>query len=258
MNEVLATSKRLDEIEVSGSAEFESKRTELVYSAAEIERVTNAEEQEVAVLVGKDIKGLLNKIEKSRKEVKQPVLDLGRRIDAVAKEVSGQLAAEYKRITGLIAGFQQAEAARVAEENRKRQEAIEKERRELEAKQKAEAEAQAALDREAQTQNAEQQEAAIEKAVEAEEQRKEAQDNFAQAVYQEKSEVAKVEGSGLTTKMVLKWEVEDIDALLAHDKKLLRIEPNKTMINAAVNAAGKDGKIPGLKIWEEAAASIRG
>lgn len=72
--------------------------------------------------------GIIKRMENSRVEVKAPVLDLGRRIDKMAADFSGPMQDEYDRVKKLVSGHQEREAARVAEENRKREEAERKER----------------------------------------------------------------------------------------------------------------------------------
>lgn len=72
--------------------------------------------------------GVIKRMEASREEVKSPVLDLGRRIDKMARDFSGPMQDEYDRVKKLVSGHQEREAARIAEENRKREEAERKER----------------------------------------------------------------------------------------------------------------------------------
>lgn len=77
--------------------------------------------------------GIIRRMETSRVEVKAPVLDLGRRIDKMAADFSQPIQAEFDRVKRLVSDHDAKEQARIAEENRKREEA---ERREREAAEK--------------------------------------------------------------------------------------------------------------------------
>jgi hypothetical protein len=77
--------------------------------------------------------GVIKRMESSRTETKAPVLELGKRIDKMASEFSAPIQAELDRVKRLVSDHHAKEAARIAEENRKRDEAI---RREQEAAEK--------------------------------------------------------------------------------------------------------------------------
>lgn len=81
----------------------------------------------------KRAKALAKQIEKDRKDIKAPFLEMGRVIDAAAREVVDPLAESIKRVAARIA---ECDNARKAEADRIRREAEEKERI---ARQKAEA-----------------------------------------------------------------------------------------------------------------------
>lgn len=72
--------------------------------------------------------GVIKRMEVSRVEVKAPVLDLERRIDKMAKDFSSAIQTELDRVKRLVSDCHAKEASRVAEENRKREEAERKER----------------------------------------------------------------------------------------------------------------------------------
>jgi hypothetical protein len=72
--------------------------------------------------------GIVKRMEASRVEVKAPVLDLGKRIDKMASDFAAPIQAELDRVKRLVSDHHTKEAARIAEENRKREEAERKER----------------------------------------------------------------------------------------------------------------------------------
>lgn len=101
------------------SAGTESKNIALTDSRS-ITEVSSVAAQSVAVLALRKLKGLIADTEKSRVEVKAPVLEIGRKIDSLAKEFSADIEAEANRLTGLLKKFsdEQARIAREAEQKR--------------------------------------------------------------------------------------------------------------------------------------------
>jgi hypothetical protein len=85
--------------------------------AMEIEVVNSPATQERAVEAQSALRGLISQVEKSRTEVKKPVLDLGKKIDAAAKDFIEKVKAEELRIAGLIGDFQAAELAKAQSAN---------------------------------------------------------------------------------------------------------------------------------------------
>ena len=81
--------------------------------AANVFRVTNADEQEKAVAAQTALADLKRAVEKARKECKEPVLLFGRKIDAAAKTFTEELEDETQRVSRLIGDFQQLELAKV-------------------------------------------------------------------------------------------------------------------------------------------------
>jgi hypothetical protein len=82
-------------------------------SAALVGKVSNADEQEQAVVCQTEIASLLNMAEKARKVCKDPVLEYGRSIDDKAREFVSELKEEQLRLARLVGDFQQLEQARV-------------------------------------------------------------------------------------------------------------------------------------------------
>ena len=141
---------------VSISPDAEAMKVSALSGAALVGRVSSASEQELAVNAQRELRRVLKFCEDSRVEIKAPVIDYGKRIDAAAKQFRADLEEEESRIVQLIADFQALEAARVrAAEAAKRleEERIEHERQseirriaeeEAAAKRKLDAEAEAA------------------------------------------------------------------------------------------------------------------
>lgn len=76
-------------------------------------RVSNAEENQIAVNAQGEISRMIAVAEKARVAAKEPILNFGRLIDAQAKQFVEDLKAELLRIAQLTADFQQLEQARV-------------------------------------------------------------------------------------------------------------------------------------------------
>lgn len=111
----MATLMIIDRIgtQVSISPDAYSARDLALSKSALIGKVANAADQKVAVEAQADIYKIVCEVEKARKSVKQPVLDLGRRIDEVARDFRQDCDEELGRLARLLGDFQQLEAARV-------------------------------------------------------------------------------------------------------------------------------------------------
>jgi hypothetical protein len=181
------------------------------------------------------IKGLTRSVEDSRKDVKGPVLEVGRRIDAVAKDYLTPLENEAKRLSAMVGSYQEA-ARRKAE--KEREEAA-----------RAQQEALAEMARKQAAANAAGDEAAADAA------RAEAADKIAEA----QIAVANAEGpkpDGIVTKTAWKFEVTDIEELHKARPELVVLEPNNAAIRMVIKAS--NGKpLPGVRIWQEAGAIVR-
>ncbi len=92
-------------------------------------RVTDMDTANSAGKLSKDIRGLRNLIDKNREQVKAPILNLGRLIDAEAKKAMTPLDEAAAFLDGQVQNFQRAEADKA----RKIQEEEERKRREAEA-----------------------------------------------------------------------------------------------------------------------------
>ena len=164
------------------------------------------------------------------------MLEVGRRIDAVAKEYLSPLEAEGNRLSILVGSYQEA-ARRKAE--REREEAAKEQAAALEEMQEKQAAALAAGDESA-----------------ADAARAEAADRIAAS----QLNVIDAEGpkpEGIVTRTTWKFDVTDIAALHKARPELCVITPNNAAIRAVVKASN-GAAVPGLRIWQEAGAIVRG
>jgi hypothetical protein len=113
---VIQVRQQLPEVDEAFRVEFNpdaiAKRTDALEKSALIGMVTCAEQQDAAVAAQTDLHTLRQIAEKQRKDLKQPHLDVNRKIDAASKEFCGPIDEELIRIAGLIGDFQQLEQAR--------------------------------------------------------------------------------------------------------------------------------------------------
>jgi len=221
------------EIELT-SAAFNA-RTEAFTASGNIKAITCVGDLDRAAVVLTDVVALIRSVEKSRKEVKAPVLEVGRRIDAVAQDYLAPLEAEKKRLETLVGSYQEA-ARRKAE--KEREEAA-----------KAQADALAEM----QAKQAAAMKAGDEAAADAA--RAEAADKIAA------SQLAVTEAepklAGIATRTAWKFDVTSIAALHNARPELCVITPNNAAIRAIIKASN-GAAVPGLRIWQEAGAIVRG
>lgn len=224
MSDNLIQISELADTEISLLPEAEKLKKQLLNQARTVETITDAFEADCAADVLKNISTAVKDMEATRKEVKAPVLELGRRIDGVAKEWLSDLDAEKKRINRTLGDYQ-------AEQDRIRRDA---ERREREAQEKARREAEEAL--------ADGDEKA---AAEATEKIAESSAKVSKAAHRPE---------GVSVRTAYKFEVEDIDALFKAAPHLCKVEPDNAAIRAAIK---KNQAIPGLRVWQESSAVTR-
>lgn len=89
-------------------------RTEIVPSS-----ITHVPLRDVAISIASDIKGHIDAVEKMREEIKRPFLEMGRAIDAAAKEHVAELKTELNRLNGLVGAFNEQQAREAEQERRK-------------------------------------------------------------------------------------------------------------------------------------------
>ena len=208
-------------------------RTLALEASGRIKAIASVADLDAAAVALTKLKALTRSVEDSRKEVKAPVLEVCRRIDAVAKDYLTSLESESKRLSVIVGSYQEAQRRKAEKEREESAKAQADAIAEMNAKQ---AEAVANGDEEA-----------------ADAARAEAADKIAA------SQLAAINAEGprpegITSRTSWKFEVVDIAELHAARPELCVITPN----NAAIRAVVKMGaKIPGLRVWQEAAAIVR-
>lgn len=104
---------RNDASHVSFTATAVALKSGALEQAALVGKVSNASEQETAVIAQKELARVLKLAEEARVAAKNPVLDFGRKIDSAAKEFVAEIQEEKHRIDSLVADFQYVEMQRV-------------------------------------------------------------------------------------------------------------------------------------------------
>ncbi len=100
------------------TADAYSLKTAALSAAKPVARVETPEQQLIAVEALKQLKAVRSGMEASRKAVKAPVLDLGRKIDDLAHKFIADVDKQYGRIQGLINHYQKKQASVAAERQR--------------------------------------------------------------------------------------------------------------------------------------------
>jgi DNA repair exonuclease SbcCD ATPase subunit len=281
----------------SATQEAIARRDALLARARRGTSIAGLASAEAAGAILKEIDAFIKLIESTRTTVKAPVLELGKRVDAVAAEVVNGLKAEKDRIGGLIAEFQQEQARKEQDARRKafeEQERIRKEAEEREAKVRQEAEEKARVAREAEEKaqreaaeleakasrarsaerQAELQKEADERrkaseaaAAKAEEERKAAQEKAdreraeaQKAIAAQNTAVSLAAApklTGLSVRGEIKFEVTDIQALFAALPGMVLLTPNNAAIKAQLKTLPEGQSLPGVRHWKEAKTSVR-
>lgn len=231
-----------DGITITVNREAEDLKRGLIANASTITKVDDDFCAEIAAELGTGIKRLLNQMEASRKDVKGPILEVGRKIDGVAKTFAAELETQQRRLAGLLGEYNRKQEA-------ERQKAIAEARRKAEeeaAKVRAEIEAQKA-------QEPDDVAASIESAAKAEQAAKARADAEAEARALEKQKT--VQGSGVSFREVVTFEVVDMESIVHARPDLLVIQLKRSEIIKELKE-GKD--IPGIRKIIEQQTVIKG
>jgi hypothetical protein len=223
---------------VSVAAEARARRDQLLTEAGTVTTITDRLDADAALPVLRELKAFLTEVEDQRESVKAPVLNVGRKIDALAKELVADLKAQENRIARALGAFE-------AEERRKAED----------ARRAADAEA-ARIAYEAAC--------ATRKAVIAAptpEAAARASDDISGKA---RTEIATVKAAAITApkpaasqlRSEICFEVTDIKALYVAEPNLVTLEPNGTAIRAILRA-NPDLKVPGLRHWTEQKLNLR-
>lgn len=217
-------------------------RDELAGKAAQIQTVDSSESAQLAAAVLKDLSQAIREMENARKDVKKPVLELGRKIDALGAEFSRPLEKEKTRLS-LIIGAWQAEEERKAREEaeRIRKAEMERIRKAEEEKRKAEEAARSI---------------SFDAAFDAQEKIEESKNTIhdaSETIVNLPKSAPKIEGARIVK--YTKWEVVDAAALMRSHPELF--SPDSAKISAYVKLISPEQAPAGLRVWQEAKASAR-
>lgn len=231
----------LDSAAISATAEARGNRNALLVKGRAVTRVASAAGVEMAGETLRDIKAFTRSIEDARQAVKAPVLTIGSKIDALARDLTTDLLAEADRIARLVGAYQ-SEQYRIAEEAR-RKAWDEEQRIKAEANAKiAEAEAhsrtQASFEKKAEKIEAQATQQIIDTRVAA-------------------AAAIPPKPAGFSTRRDPKYEVTDIVALYEACPFLVKMEPNHAALIAAIKGLTGEQTLPGVKHWFESKAVVR-
>jgi septal ring factor EnvC (AmiA/AmiB activator) len=195
-------------------------------------------------------------VEASRKEVKKPVLEIGRQIDAIAADYVQEIEAEEVRLSGLVGEWvreQQRKQREADEAARRERERIERER--LEAERKAREAEMAALraQQDASDKSRREAEAAQRQAEAAKREAEEARRRAEEAA--KAAQVpAPIQPAQKGVSEVVDFEVVDIDAFHAKFPQLCTVTVNRAAVLAALQKSlAKKGTLPevvGLRVFQ--------
>lgn len=253
-------------IEISPTAQ--AQRDKLLTQAATVDRVDSNEAAAYASDILKDIKQMTRFVELGRTEAKAPLLDYGRQVDAIAKELTGELDAvakdlalkigvwtgEQQRLARIAAQKAQEEATRLIAEKRAAERALqEKQQAELAA---LEAQAAKASGPEAIALAMEQEQRLREQEF-AQQQRDEETQAQVVAIKAAALEVVGPRPAGIATRNVLRFEVTDIRALYAAAPHCVKMEAVAGVLQATLKNLPAGASLPGVRHWVEAVAIVR-
>lgn len=257
----------LDLVELSASEAARLQRDALLTLSRKGTSIKDAAGAERATAILRDIKAFTRSIEDGRKQAKSPILDLGKKVDSIATELTGELDLEAARISRLVGTFQQ-EQERIAAEARQRAfEEQERIRKEAEEKQRlADLEAKRIQDELAAKEQRARSDAGKARAAEEAEkarlqaekdrQTREMEANHAAAQAARVVPVV-IKPAGIATRSEVKFEVTDIVALYEANAAFVLLSPNNAALKAALKQLPEGQTLPGVRHWREAAVTVR-
>lgn len=243
------------------------ERDVYIAAAKSITRIATAQQQQEAVTAVANLRKLTKAVESGRTSAKAPVLDIGRKIDAMAKDFTRPAEVEAERVLKLVNEYQAEQARIAAEAERKRQDEI---RRAEEAQLKAEAELRAKqeelerIQREKERADREADATALEIA-------RKAELDARHAMLMQRMNAAKADAQGTRAASVVvagpvkaagtmerkepRFEVLDVVALASSRLDLVTIEPKRADILAQIRNGMTE--CAGLRIWWETTTTVR-
>lgn len=197
-------------------------RADVLATTRSVTAVADAMDAEICADALRLVSEIVKEVEASRVEIGKPVLEVTRKINSLAKEFTADLAEEKTRLERIL-GTYQAEERRKADQLRKAAQIEAQRLHTLAQEASTEAESIAA-------------------------------DAVATAAYVAAAEIQPMKPEGVAVRQTWKYEVTDIAALFKARPDLCTIEPAAAIIRAVIP---HNQSIPGLRIWQEAKASIR-
>ena len=284
-----------DGYQIQITPEAEKQKATIINAARAVVAVTDADSCDIAQSRLRSLASVRTSVESSRKLVKAPVIDLGKKIDGIAADFVAEVIAEEARLSGLVTEYAREqqrikrEAELAAEQERQR---VERERheaemaaqreaarieRERQAAERAAHEAEIARLKAEATQSEEGQRAAREaqeKALAAQHEaearadaaRRQAEADAAAA--REREEAARIAAAEAVAapapagvREEIDFDVEDILAFVAKFPQLCRIEPKRADVLAALKKSfERNGKLPevaGLRVFQNLKVKAR-
>lgn len=230
----------LQAAEIAIAPEARELRDKLLVEIREVTAVSDAFDADVAADVLKRATQLSRGIEADRTTVKAPVLALGKKIDAIAKEIVAELDTEIGRVSRVLGAYQLAE--------KQKAEAADRLARDEARRIQAEAEA-----------NARKAAQAADSDTEALAAASQIMDTAAAKIVETRKAIVSTvapKAADTAVRVDVCFEVDDIVALYAARPELVNLEPNGTAIRAICKANPKL-QLPGLRHWTEAKTNIR-
>lgn len=218
--------------EVSLIATATEVRDELVLEAAKVLKVSTPAEAIHAKDLMDAIKLFTAKIEVQRKDVKEPYLSAGRKIDALAKQLADAPTEQFTRLSKLSGAYALRQRT-IADDA-----ALLARQQEAEILRKANEKAQAAID------SGRNVEAKLDKL----------EVKTADAIAEVKAQAPTVFVPKTTLRVVPVFEVTDIHALYKQHPELVKLEVNTAALNNYLRAVPK-ADLAGVRHWTEAKAS---
>ncbi len=297
MNTNLITLTGIEDARIAPAQTALDQRDALLVSARRGTCINGPTSAQAALSILKDITAYVRFIEASRKDTKDPVLALGKRIDEMADTLTSELEAEVKRIGGLLATFQEGERRKAEQARRDAADQVENIRL---AADKRDREAQALRDKEQADRDAKAKEAQdeanrlaamadlakfsksrgkiLEQQAEAAAQANSIRIAQEQADMQARRDTeaqrqadevaiantrsltslaAPTEIKGASLRYDYQFEITDIHELYAALPGMVLLAPNKAALKAHLRTLSAGMSLPGVRHWKEAKTSVR-
>ena len=233
-----------DGYQIGATKEAEKLKLSLIKEATTIKVVEDKGDEGLALAACSNLASFRKQLESTRKSVKEPVLALGKRIDAIAESFGREVDTEERRIRNILGGYQMKlaqERQKIEDEARRKQAEADKALLAAESARLAAEKKQSSVMLEAKAERLE------EKAIDA------------------RVEVMQLEQQAAATKVAggrMEWDFEvlDIDALYNEEPSLVKLEPKTREIKEMLKRLESQGKpvaIHGIRTFQKPVISIR-